>query len=131
MSYGTSRLHFAVGVPEFRVRSAHLGGPMRETMEPERRSKRRYPLRLPIHLADAGLPAASGITRDMSCEGVFFYLASEFAPLSDLELRLTLPAELTSSVALHLRCMARVVRVEDGPGETVGLAAVIESYSWD
>ena len=40
--------------------SVHLGGQMGETMEqPERRSERRYPLRLPIYLLDAGLPEAS------------------------------------------------------------------------
>jgi len=96
-------------------------------MEPERRSMGRYPLRLPIYLLNPGLPEASGITRDVSSEGVFFYLASEFAQLSDIELRLILPPELTNSVALHLQCTARVVRVEGGPDGTVGLAAAFES----
>jgi hypothetical protein len=45
---------------------------------------------------------------------------------SDVELVLILPPELTSGEKCWVCCHAQVVRVEDGPGRSFGVAAAIK-----
>ena len=93
----------------------------------DRRSRKRIAARLPVRVkraAESGELAAQ--TRDVSSNGVFLYSASRMVEGSDVELVLILPPELTSGEKCWVCCHARVVRVEEGPGNDFGVAAEIQ-----
>ena len=64
-------------------------------------------------------------TRDVSPHGVFLYTESRMEVGSDVELVLILPPMLTSGEKCWVCCHARVLRVEQGPGNDFGVAAEI------
>jgi c-di-GMP-binding flagellar brake protein YcgR len=100
----------------------------------ERRTARRYDLSLPIiirvpaeHVADT----QKGKTRDISTRGLYFVLDQDMEAGSELDITLTLPAEITHGTEVFVRALGKVVRVErrseDGT-QRMGVAAVIERY---
>jgi hypothetical protein len=97
---------------------------------PERRNARRYDLSLPIvvrTLADS----QEGKTRDISTRGLYFVVAEDLQAGSDLDITLTLPAEVTHGSEVFVRAAGKVVRVEprtEDPNMRLGVAAVIERY---
>ena len=100
----------------------------------ERRATRRYDLSLPVIIRiPLGRESESrnGRTRDISTRGVYFTLDQDLAPGSELDITLTLPAEITQGTEVFVRAQGKVVRVER-KGENghlhVGVAAVIERY---
>ena len=92
----------------------------------ERRSRERLVTRLPVgvrhHPGSAELTAH---TRDVSTNGIFLYTGSRMEEGSNVELVLILPPELTSGEKCWVCCHASVLRVEQGPGATFGVAASI------
>jgi c-di-GMP-binding flagellar brake protein YcgR len=85
-------------------------------------------IRLPI---EKELSTRNGKTRDISTRGVYFTLEEGMNSGSELDITLTLPAEVTRGSEVFIRAMGKVVRVEKRPddGSTrVGVAAVIERY---
>lgn len=75
---------------------------------------------------NGGAHAISGVTRDLSTHGAFFYC--EFAPEvgSEIELMLTLPRELAGEET-HVLCRGRVVRLEPrGEDRRAGVAVEFE-----
>jgi hypothetical protein len=85
-------------------------------------------IRLPI---DREVSARNGKTRDISTRGVYFTLEDDMNSGSELDITLTLPAEVTRGSEVFIRAMGKVVRVDRRPdnGSTrVGVAAVIERY---
>jgi uncharacterized protein YjhX (UPF0386 family) len=100
----------------------------------ERRTARRYDLSLPVIIripAEQVVDSREGKTRDISTRGLYFVIAQELQAGSELDITLTLPAELTHGTEVFVRAMGKVVRVEprseDGH-ERMGVAAVIERY---
>ena len=101
----------------------------------ERRAARRYDLSLPVIIrvpsGNGGL-SRNGKTRDISTRGVYFTVEQSFSDDAELDLTLTLPAEITRGTEVLVRAQGRVVRVERKPQadgtERVGVAAVIEKY---
>jgi c-di-GMP-binding flagellar brake protein YcgR len=103
----------------------------------ERRNARRYDLTLPIiirvpaeRIAN-GLKGQKGKTRDISTRGVYFVLDQDVEAGSELDITLTLPAEVTHGSEVFVRALGKVVRVEQRmeDGNTrMGVAAVIERY---
>ena len=100
----------------------------------ERRTARRYDLSLPIiiripdeHQDDS----QEGKTRDISTRGLYFVIEQDLEAGSELDITLTLPAEITHGTEVFVRALGKVVRVErrmeDGT-ERMGVAAVIERY---
>jgi hypothetical protein len=85
----------------------------------ERRTVRRYELSLPIK------------TRDISTRGLYFVIEQDLEAGSELDITLTLPAEITHGTEVFVRALGKVVRVEkhmkDGTAR-LGVAAVIERY---
>jgi len=81
----------------------------------ERRTARRYDLSLPVSVR---LPinrepgAHDGQTRDISTRGVYFIMAKDLAPGTEVDFTLTLPAEITRGTEVFVRAHGRVVRVE-------------------
>ena len=100
----------------------------------ERRTARRYDLTLPIIIrvpAEREIDSQEGKTRDISTRGLYFVIQQDFAAGSELDITLTLPAEVTHGTEVFVRAFGKVVRVErrdeDGSAR-MGVAAVIERY---
>lgn len=100
----------------------------------ERRTARRYDLSLPVIIrmpVDKEVSSRNGKTRDISTRGVYFTIDHDFGAGAELDMTLTLPAEVTRGSEVFIRAMGKVVRVDKRPenGSTrVGVAAVIERY---
>jgi c-di-GMP-binding flagellar brake protein YcgR len=100
----------------------------------ERRTARRYDLSLPIIIrvpTERELASQQGKTRDVSTHGLYFVVEQNLEAGSELDLTLTLPAEITHGTEVFVRALGKVVRVErrmeDG-NTRMGVAAVIERY---
>ena len=100
----------------------------------ERRIARRYDLALPVIIrvpTERSAGSQKGKTRDVSTRGVYFVLDHDLEPGSELDITLTLPAEITHGSDVFVRALGKVVRVErrmeDGSSR-MGVAAVIERY---
>lgn len=100
----------------------------------ERRAARRYDLSLPVIIRiplEREGQSRNGKTRDISTRGLYFTIDQELAPGSELDITLTLPAEITRGTEVFVRAQGRVVRVEkkgDDKSVHMGIAAVIERY---
>ncbi len=97
----------------------------------DRRNARRYDLSLPVMIR---MPAdvsdlQEGKTRDISTRGLYFEIEQDLQAGSELDITLTLPAEITHGSEVFVKAAGKVVRVEraDGTGR-LGVAAVIERY---
>ena len=100
----------------------------------ERRTARRYDLSLPIIIripAERELDTQQGQTRDVSTRGLYFVVEQNLEAGSELDITMTLPAEITHGTEVFVRALGKVVRVErrmeDG-NTRMGVAAVIERY---
>lgn len=100
----------------------------------ERRAARRYDLSLPVIIrvpVDKEAISRNGKTRDISTRGIYFTIDKDVETGAELDITLTLPAEITRGTEVFVRAQGKVVRVEkkvnDGH-EHVGVAAVIERY---
>jgi len=100
----------------------------------ERRTTRRYELSLPIIIripTERALDTQQGKTRDVSTRGLYFVVEQNLEAGSELDITLTLPAEITHGSEVFVRALGKVVRVErrmeDG-NTRMGVAAVIERY---
>jgi c-di-GMP-binding flagellar brake protein YcgR len=100
----------------------------------ERRNTRRYDLTLPISIrftAETMLNRREGKTRDISTRGLYFVVTQDLSAGSDVDITLTLPAEVTKGGDVFVRAQGKVIRVEprveDGEPR-LGVAAVIERY---
>jgi hypothetical protein len=100
----------------------------------ERRTARRYDLSLPIIIripAERRIDSQEGKTRDISTRGLYFVIEQDMEQGSELDITLTLPAEIMHGSEVFVRAFGKVVRVErrneDGTAR-MGVAAVIERY---
>jgi len=100
----------------------------------ERRTTRRYDLSLPIIIripAERALESQRGKTRDISTRGLYFVIEQNLEAGSELDITLTLPAEITHGTEVYVRALGKVIRVERHSSEDPerrGVAAVIERY---
>jgi hypothetical protein len=94
--------------------------------QPERRSGRRVPVQTPVKVRQPDGSETSGLTRDLSSNGVFLYSETGMAAGSKLELVVMLPPELGVGAGGWALCQASVVRVEQGIGKGVGIAATLD-----
>jgi hypothetical protein len=102
------------------------------TAQEEKRSTRRFPLRLPVSVRYNGQAPAelAAQTRDVSARGVCFYVDSHLEAGAHIEFTLTLPPEITLTDSIRVRCKGTVVRVEAETAGKMGVAAVIEEYEF-
>lgn len=98
----------------------------------EKRAIRRFPLHLPVQLSGSAAPAQPGSaeTRDVSSHGISFSSDSPLAIDTPIEFTLTLPHEITMTEPIHVRCLGKVVRVQDQPNGSYTVAAVVEKYEF-
>lgn len=100
---------------------------------PERRTMRRFDMRLPaiVKLADAEVDELATETQNVSARGVFLYLDRPLPEGSRIAVTLTFPPHVTLTDPLRVRFSARVLRTEAPlPASRVGIAAVIEEYEF-
>lgn len=100
---------------------------------PDRRSMRRFDMRLPAAIRIAGDRAPEFLTetQNVSARGVFFYLDRVVAAGSRIEVTLTFPPHVTLTDPVRVRFAARVIRVETPlPSSRIGIAAMIEEYEF-
>jgi len=100
---------------------------------PDRRSMRRFDMRLPaaIRLADGKEDEFQTETQNVSARGVFFYFDRTLAAGSRIEVTLTFPPHVTLTDPVRVRFAARVIRVETPlPSARIGVAAMIEEYEF-
>ena len=100
----------------------------------ERRTTRRYYLSLPVVIrvpAEQAVDSQQGKTRDVSTRGLYFVVDEKMESGSQLDITLTIPAEITHGSEVFIRAVGKIVRVErrmeDGNAR-MGVAAVIERY---
>src|SRR5215469_1623075 len=97
----------------------------------ERRSMRRFDMRLPAIVKLEGANEFYTETQNVSARGVFFYLDQAVSSGAKLEVTLTFPPHVTLTDAVRVRFLARVIRVEDPlPSARIGVAALIEDYQF-
>jgi hypothetical protein len=99
----------------------------------ERRSMRRFDMRLPARVKVVGVGLAELLTetQNVSARGVFFYVDRPLAEGSHIEVTMTFPPHVTLTDAVRVRFSARVVRVEAPlPPSRIGVAALIEEYEF-
>src|SRR5712691_8350726 len=98
---------------------------------PERRTMRRFDMRLPATVRLEGAAEFHTETQNVSARGVFFYLDRAVASGTRLEVTLTFPPHITLTDAVKVRFAARVIRVESPlPSLRIGTAAMIENYEF-
>ncbi len=98
----------------------------------ERRATRRFSMMLPVkvRLPENGDGAErSGETRDVSYRGLYFITEANVTPGASIEFVLTLPQQITLAGDVHIRCYARVLRVEPH-NSRCGVAARIDRYEF-
>jgi hypothetical protein len=80
----------------------------------EQRKTRRFELKLPIELIRSGGDTSSqmGETKNLSSSGVLFISNGKLQKGDAIEYFVTLPT--AAAAGLRLRCMGKVVRVEEG-----------------
>ena len=105
---------------------------MTEIEEKEKRSTRRFPLRLPVSVrAGETSEELAAQTRDVSARGICFFIDTAIQAGSPIDFTLTLPPEITLTENIRVRCKGRVVRVEGGsPAAKMAVAAVIDEYEF-
>ena len=98
--------------------------------KPEKRTRQRIPVRLPVSIkSEDGSIQETAQTRDLSSGGIFLYTQSRITEGDELELVLVLPSELTFGERRGLCCQASVVRVEHpSSGGDFGVAAEIKRF---
>jgi hypothetical protein len=98
----------------------------------ERRAARRFSMMLPLKVrlsAGTHISEKPGETRDVSYQGLYFLIEASVESGSSIEFVLTLPQQITLAGNVHIRCYARVLRVEQHDGRR-GIAARIERYEF-
>ena len=95
---------------------------------PERRREVRTPVTVPVKVRAQGGDGLEqdALTRDLSSSGIFLYSESEMKAGAKLELVIMLPAGLGLGPGGWTLCEASVVRVEEGDGKGIGVAATID-----
>jgi hypothetical protein len=100
------------------------------TTSANQRNTRRFSLNLPVTVrtSETADPTLSA-TKDVSAQGVFFYIDADVTEGSPIEFTLTLPPEITLTECIKVHCTGRVVRVDSkDKNSKVGIAAAIEHY---
>lgn len=100
---------------------------------PERRTMRRFDMRLPasVRVSGNGRHELLTETQNVSARGVFFYLDRSLAEGARIEVTMTFPPHITLTEPVRVRFTARVVRVENlRDVSNVGVAAMIEEYEF-
>src|SRR5690242_7515565 len=85
----------------------------------ERRAAQRFDYQLPISIKVIGIEGeVHGCTQDLSARGAFFYTEAPLTEGSEVEVTLLMPAEITLTASMPVRCRGKVLRVARQEGST-------------
>jgi hypothetical protein len=73
---------------------------------------------------------AHAVTQDVSSGGVYFFLPEAIPDGTAVEIEMTLPAQITLGTPVRVRCKGHIQRCVLRPGESTGMATVIEKYEF-
>jgi hypothetical protein len=105
--------------------------PRMQSDSQERRTMRRFDMRLPAVVRLDPENEFHTETQNVSARGVFFYLDRPLPAGTACEVTLTFPPHITLTDAVRVRFTARVIRSESPlPSSRVGTAAMIENYEF-
>jgi PilZ domain len=76
----------------------------------ERRSAQRFPYQVPVVLKFPGQTNGAGFTQDLSARGAMIWTDFPVSEGQVVEMTLVMPAEITLTEEMTLRCRARVLR---------------------
>lgn len=99
----------------------------------ERRHSKRFDLGMPLRIQwtdSSGQREAQVVTQDVSSGGVFFYFPEAIPNGTAVQIEMTLPAQITLGTPVRVRCDGRIQRCILKPGESAGLATMIEKYEF-
>jgi hypothetical protein len=98
----------------------------------ERRVAQRFDYQLPISLKIGTQDGEEqGFTQNLSARGAFFYTDCSIAEGQMIELTLSMPAEITLTQTMRVRCRGKVLRVvHPDKGSRIGVAAQLEGYEY-
>ena len=101
---------------------------------PERRSMRRFEMRLPAAVRPGNQDATEMATEteNVSARGIFFRLPAGLRVGDPVAVTLTFSPHVTLTEKVRVRFEARVIRVEPQrwPGAPVGVGAAIQAYEF-
>jgi PilZ domain len=96
----------------------------------ERRASQRFDFQLPVAVRLTGTDREGcGFTQDLSGRGAFFYTDFQVAEGDAVELTFMMPAEITLTENMRVRCRGRVVRVLRTESK-FGVAVHLEGYEY-
>jgi hypothetical protein len=99
----------------------------------ERRRSKRFNFGLPVivHWTDGSEKRqATAVTQDVSSGGLYFLLPEAIPDGTAVEIEMTLPAQITLGTPVKVRCQGRIQRCVMKPGESSGMATMIETYEF-
>jgi hypothetical protein len=99
----------------------------------ERRRAERFTFGMPliVHWKNGSEQrTAHTITEDVSSRGVYFYLPEAIPTGTPVEVEMTMPTQITLGSPVRVRCHGRVQRCVVKPGESAGMATMIEKYEF-
>ena len=73
---------------------------------------------------------AHTVTQDVSSGGVYFFLPEAIPSGTPVEVEMTLPTQITLGAPVRVRCQGRIKRCVQKPGESAGMAAMLEKYEF-
>jgi hypothetical protein len=73
---------------------------------------------------------ANAVTQDVSSGGLYFLLPEAIPDGTPVEIEMTLPAQITQGTPVKVRCQGRIQRCVRKPGESSGMATMIETYEF-
>jgi len=99
----------------------------------ERRRSQRFNFGMPVtvHWTNGvEQRQAVTVTQDVSSGGLYFLLPEAIPDGTAVEIEMTLPAQITLGTPVKVRCQGRIQRCVLKPGESSGMATMIEKYEF-
>lgn len=98
----------------------------------ERRRAPRFSMRLPVFVnrCDGENVDRSTYSRDVSSNGIYFYMDDEIKEGVDLEFTVSLPPDDVMRIPIRVNYSGRAIRVKQLTNGTYGVAATMESYGF-
>jgi len=102
------------------------------TGQSERRGAQRFAMSVPVAVEspEDSFPLETALSHDVSAKGIFFLMNARPQEGSRIEFTVTLPAEVTLTDPMRVKCKGHVVRVVgEETTNRYGVAATIEGYN--
>jgi hypothetical protein len=99
----------------------------------ERRRSERFTIGMPLTIQwmkGTEKRRAQTVTQDVSSGGLYFFLPETIPDGTAVEIEMTMPTEITLGTPLRVRCQGHIQRCVQKPGESTGMATMIEKYEF-